>query len=98
MNLNSMKAKLGLIGLLSIVALLLVAFIGQNGIRSGQAEMHEVGAVRMPSVQGLLIVNEAQTAIKAAQLGVALYENDYTSVGKEGLPAAVETVGIHGHS
>ena len=90
MNFNTMKAKLTLIALISVVALVISSLIGVVGIRQGQRDMEEVGKNRLPSVLGLEIVNEAQTAVKAATLGVVLYENDYTAAGKEGFAKEIK--------
>ena len=38
------------------------------------AGLVEVGVVRLPSIDGLLTLNEAQTAVKAASLATLLYE------------------------
>lgn len=84
MNLNSMKAKLALIGIISVVALLLATFIGIIGLREGQSSISDIGNVRLPSVVGLMTLNDAQTAVKAATLTTAIFENDYTRKGREG--------------
>ena len=39
--------------------------------------MDEIGSVRLPSVEGLLVVSEGQTAVKSATLAAAIYENNY---------------------
>jgi methyl-accepting chemotaxis protein len=44
--------------------------------------MDEVGQVRLPSVHGLEIINEGQTAVKAANLSISVYENDYAAQDK----------------
>lgn len=77
MNFTTLKAKLILIALISTSALIASSFIGFTGIKLGQQNINEVGAVRLPSVLGLEIVNEGQTAMKAANLETAIWENDY---------------------
>ncbi|GIZ50397.1 hypothetical protein NCCP691_04110 [Noviherbaspirillum aridicola] len=46
--------------------------------------MVEIGRVRLPSVDGLLTLSEAQTAVKAANLSTALYENNYNAAKQFG--------------
>jgi len=52
-----------------IVALItgLVGFIGFNGISKMNNSIVEIGEVRLPSIQSLLVMSEAQTAVKAAE-------------------------------
>ena len=61
----SIKAKIGALLGVAIVALLVVVLISFKGLQYNQQMIHEVGEVRMPSVQGLQIINEAQTAIRS---------------------------------
>jgi methyl-accepting chemotaxis protein len=61
----------------ALIALAAVGFIGFKGIGQVGTAMRDVGEVNLPSIQGLLIVSEGQTAVKAAALSAALYENDY---------------------
>jgi methyl-accepting chemotaxis protein len=77
MNFKTLKAKLVLIALISVLALLASSTIGLDGIRKGQNDINEVGRNRLPSVLGLEIINEAQTALKAHTLETAIWENDY---------------------
>ena len=77
MNFKSLKTKLVLITVMSAIALILTAAIGINSIRGALADLNEVGKNRLPSVLGLEMINEGQTAIKAANLSTAIYENDY---------------------
>ncbi len=44
--------------------------------------MDEVGLGQLPAVHGLLVISEGQTAVKAANLSVAIYENDYSAQDK----------------
>jgi len=89
MNFNSLRVKLTLIAVLSTLALLIVSAVGFVGIRSGQHDINEIGKVRLPSVLGLEIINEAQTAVKAATLTAAVYENDFTKEGRAGFELAL---------
>lgn len=61
----SIKAKIGALLGVAIVALLVVVLISFKGLQNNQHMLHEVGEVRMPSVQGLQMINEAQTAIRS---------------------------------
>jgi methyl-accepting chemotaxis protein len=63
----SIKAKLltGFI-LVSVIAGIIGA-VGFFGIYSMKRELYEVADVRLPSIQSLLIMSEAQTAVKAAE-------------------------------
>jgi methyl-accepting chemotaxis protein len=62
-----------------LASLAAVGLVGFTGIRELGAAMNDVGVVRLPSVQGLLEISEGQTAVKAATLSAALYENDYSA-------------------
>jgi methyl-accepting chemotaxis protein len=71
------KWKLALLIGVILVALAALGLTGNAGIRTVGAEMTEIGMVRLPSVQGLLMVSEGQTAAESATLQAAIYENDY---------------------
>jgi methyl-accepting chemotaxis protein len=77
MNNWTLKAKL--IGLLAValVALALVGAAGWVGLENTGAALAEVGKIRMPSVLGLEIINEAQTAARSNNRKASQYENDY---------------------
>jgi len=64
-----MKLSVKLIGGFVIVALiaLTVGLIGWTGTSNLNKHIHNIGHVRLPSVQALLAISEAQTAVKAAQ-------------------------------
>ena len=64
-----MKLSTKLIGGFVTVALLtlVVGSIGYWGVSRLGGHLQEVGVVRLPSIQGLDLINEAQTAIKAAE-------------------------------
>ncbi|MBI3382225.1 MAG: MCP four helix bundle domain-containing protein [Aquabacterium sp.] len=82
MNQLSLKAKL--IGLLSValLALAIVGAVGWSGLIATSGSLSEVGKNRLPSVLGLEMMNEAQTAIAAANRLVAFSENDYQAQTK----------------
>ena len=73
----SVKAKLSLLIAIAIAALLTTGAAGWFGIRGTTASIHEIGEVRLPSILGLQIVNEGQTAVRATNLLTATWENDY---------------------
>lgn len=75
----SIKWKMLTLVAVVLLSLVSVGFIGFKGIGHVGDAMNEVGQVRLPSIQGLLVVSEGQTAIKAATLSAAIYENDYTA-------------------
>ena len=77
MNNLTLKAKLFSLLMAALLAVLVVGGIGWNGIGHVDEAMDEIGSVRLPSVLGLQIVNEAQTAIRSANRYVAFFELDY---------------------
>ena len=78
----TVKAKLMLLTIITLVSLLAVALSGNHGINSCGSALIEVSEVRLPSVLGLEIINEGQTAIKANILETPIYELDYTARDK----------------
>ena len=64
-NNMTVKAKLMFLTAITLISLLAVAFSGNHGISSCGNALVEVSEVRLPSVLGLEIINEGQTAIKA---------------------------------
>ena len=64
--------KLAVLVLAGLVALAVVAVEGIIGLRSSGEMIEEIAKNRMPSVLGLEIVNEGQTAIRAENRLVAL--------------------------
>lgn len=73
----SIKTKLILLIIIALAALLGTGLAGWVGIRSTSASIHEIGEVRLPSVEGLLIISEGQTAVRSANRWALLWENDY---------------------
>ncbi len=82
MNQLSLKAKLISLIAIALLALLIVGAAGWTGMANTANALVEVGKVRLPSVLGLEIMNEAQTAIASANRLVAFYENDYQAQSK----------------
>ncbi len=68
----SVKAKISLLLGVAIVALAVVMGIAFYGLKKNGEMVNEIGGVRMPSVQGLEMVNEAQTAIRSSVRAVLL--------------------------
>src|SRR5215510_5325731 len=77
-NISIKWQMLTLVGV-AILALGVVGFIGYRGIGQVGEAIQDVGGTDLPSIQGLLIVSEGQTALKAADLEASIYENNYES-------------------
>ena len=71
------KWKLATLVAALLIALGAIGFSGYSGIREVAHFMDQIGSVRLPSVEGLLVVSEGQTAVKSATLAAAIYENNY---------------------
>ena len=76
---NNLTLKAKLFGLLAValLALLVVGAIGWIGLVNTAASVNEIGKVRLPSIVGLGIMNEGQTAVRSNIRKAAQYENDY---------------------
>jgi methyl-accepting chemotaxis protein len=81
---KDLSIKWKMLSLLTVVlvALVAVGLIGYRGINHVGSAMDEVGLGQLPAVHGLLVISEGQTAVKAANLSVAIYENDYAAQDK----------------
>ncbi len=77
MNNWTLRAKLMSLLSVSLVALVLVGSVGWIGLENTADSLREVGKNRMPSVLGLEIINEGQTAARSNNRKTAQYENDY---------------------
>ena len=75
----SIKWKLAVLVSILLMALAAVGYSGISGIREVGASMEDLGSNRLPSIHGLLVVSEGQTAVKSATLATAIYENDYAA-------------------
>src|SRR5450830_2095518 len=73
------KWKLAALVAVMMLALLVVGASGYAGIAKVGTAVNEIGVVRLPSIQGLLMMNEGQTAVAAATLTAGIYENNYQS-------------------
>ncbi|WGG52724.1 methyl-accepting chemotaxis protein [Rugamonas sp. DEMB1] len=76
------KWKLASLVAIMMVALAVIGGSGYKGIATVGGAVNEIGVVRLPSIQGLPIMSEGQTAVAAATLTTAIYENDYHSQDK----------------
>ncbi|MDX8399306.1 MAG: methyl-accepting chemotaxis protein [Gallionellaceae bacterium] len=79
MNNLTLKAKLFTLMGVSILALLAVGVFGWMGLMGTSASVAEIGKVRLPSVLGLEMMHEGQTATRAINRYAAFFENDYNS-------------------
>ncbi|MBI1906836.1 MAG: MCP four helix bundle domain-containing protein [Rhodocyclales bacterium] len=79
--LNSMTVKAKLISLILLGLILMgaVGGAGWDGLRGTSESLEEVGVVRLPSVQGLLMMSEGQTAVRSANRWALTWENDYAA-------------------
>ncbi|UTY60925.1 HAMP domain-containing protein [Massilia sp. erpn] len=73
------KWKLATLVAIMLVALSIIGISGYSGINKVGNSVEEIGKVRMPSVEGLLVMSEGQTAVALATLRTAIWENDYKS-------------------
>ncbi len=76
------KWKLATLVAVMMAALLVVGICGYTGIATVGTAVNEIGVVRLPSIQGLLMMSEGQTAVAAATLTAAIYENNYQAQDK----------------
>jgi len=73
------KSKIYFLIAVGIIALGSVGLIGNSGINGCVVQVEEIGKVRLPSVEGLMVLNEAQTAIRMRTIEVAIWENNYNA-------------------
>ncbi len=73
----TVKTKLLLLLITALVAAALIGGAGWMGLRATGHAINEIGMVRLPSVQGLLVLSEGQTAVRSANRWVMTWENDY---------------------
>lgn len=74
-----LRTKILLLLAAALFAVLMVGLTGVNALMKLSGSIDEIGVVRLPSVLGLEIVNEGQTAIKAQNLSTAIHENNYAA-------------------
>ncbi|MYM26068.1 HAMP domain-containing protein [Duganella sp. FT135W] len=82
------KWKLATLVAIMMVALLVVGAAGYRGIVKVGGAVNEIGVVRLPSVQGLLVMSEGQTAVSAATTYAGMYDQDPQAQDK--FAAAIE--------
>ena len=75
----TVKAKLILLLATAILASVLICAAGWRGLATTGQSIDEIGTVRLPSVQGLLIVSEGQTNARSATRWAMTWENDYNA-------------------
>jgi methyl-accepting chemotaxis protein len=68
--------------LVSVIALV-IGVVGYTGIVKVDWAMDEIASVRLPSILGLEIINEAQTAVKAAERTLLIGSIDKTRADRE---------------
>jgi len=78
----SIKIKLILLVLFSSIALAIVGLVGNYGIGQASDSLNQLTNNRLPSVIGLGIINEGQTAIRLANRDTLFYQNDYNAQEK----------------
>ena len=61
----TVKAKLTMLLAVAITALIIVGLVGITGLNKNGEMIHEVGGNRMPSIQGLLTLKQAQTSLRS---------------------------------
>jgi methyl-accepting chemotaxis protein len=76
------KWKLATLVAIMMVALLVVGSAGYRGIAKVGGAVNEIGVVRLPSIQGLLVMSEGQTAVAAATMYAGTYSHDFTAQDK----------------
>jgi methyl-accepting chemotaxis protein len=76
------KWKLATLVVIMMVALVVVGAAGYRGIAKVGGAVNEIGVVRLPSIQGLLVMSEGQTAVSAATLFAGTYDNDFQAQDK----------------
>ena len=70
----TVKAKLILLLAVAIAALFPTGMEGWLGILNVTSSIKEIGEVRLPSILGLDMVNEGQTAIRSENRRVAFFD------------------------
>lgn len=75
----TVKLKLSILLAVTILGLLSISFIGWMGIAKVDAAMDEIGGNNMPSILGLEIMKNSQTALRSKEREVAFFENEYQS-------------------
>ncbi|OON60590.1 hypothetical protein B0920_16585 [Massilia sp. KIM] len=82
-----LQYKISLLIGIALFFLLAIGMVAVKGLVDQAEAIDEIGVVRLPSVVGLEMMNEGQTAIKAANLTTLTYE------GKDVAPSAFKELG-----
>ncbi|MDH4284412.1 MAG: methyl-accepting chemotaxis protein [Gallionellaceae bacterium] len=78
----TIKSKLVWLLVVAISSSILIGIAAEVGLRETGASINEIGVVRLPSVLGLEIVNEGQTAVRSTNRWALTWENDYKAQDK----------------
>jgi len=82
----SVKAKIGGLLAIAVVALVAVIVISVRGFKTSEAMLDEVGSNRMPSTLALNVIYQAQTALRSADRRIetiAAYPEEFDQVANE---------------
>jgi len=78
----SVRFKLTVLMGIAIVTSILLGLIGIYGIRAGIDSVHELGEEHLPSIQGLLVMEEGITWVQSVELAGYQWEHDYHAKAK----------------
>jgi len=78
----SIKIKLIMLVLFSSIALAVVGLVGNYGIQKISVSLEQLGNNRLPSIIGIGMINEGQTAIRLANRDMLLYQYNYNAQEK----------------
>ncbi len=85
----SIKSRLLLLIAVALLGLSALGGVGFAAKRMLSSALHEAANVRIPSIIGLEILNEAQTDLVRRSLQTAIWENDYSPQAKQYFRAAL---------
>jgi len=88
---KKLSLQVKLIGAFALVSLLTVTVgcVGYNYVNKFGSALYEIGAVRLPSIEGLALMNEAQTAIDSGEN--ALLCRDLDDKGRAAVYVRIES-------
>ena len=70
----------------SVLALVVVVFIAFTGMKAQGAMLNELGKNRMPSIRTLMVINEAQTALRSSSRymdAMGMFTDDVGDIANE---------------
>jgi methyl-accepting chemotaxis protein len=82
----TLRAKIVALIMVAIVALLSVIWIAYMGLKQGADSIDQVGRNSMPSILGMMTINEAQTAIRSSSRAIdaiAAYPEEFRSIPEQ---------------